>query len=225
MSEVLDKTARRIIGVLIEKQLSTPNLYPLSQNALTNGCNQRSNRNPVVTIEEFEVEGALRNLYVHEWATNVTGAGSRVLKWKHRAHEKLNLSDEELPIMGELLLRGAQTAGELRSRVARMRKFASLEILMEHVEELRNRGLITLLGPTAGRRAQLYDHTLYLDEETPHEEVISMTRVGDVGAVEPLAKDDLTKDLEAEIASLKTRIQRIEDALDMNDPDTEGTTV
>lgn len=214
MSLVIDKTARRIIGVLIEKQLSTPNLYPLTQNSLTNGCNQKSNRNPVLMLQEFEVEGALRNLYVHEWVTNMTGAGSRVLKWKHRAHEKMDLSDAELPIMAELLLRGAQTAGELRSRVARMRPFENLEMLMEHVEELRNRGLVTLLAPTAGRRAQLYDHTLYLDEEKTHDEEVTLSRVG-VSVPEPSHGTDRVKELENEVAGLRDRIQRIEEALDL----------
>ena len=110
MSMELDKTARRIIGVLIEKELSTPNLYPLTPNALRNGCNQKNNRDPVFQLQEFEIEGALRSLFVQEWVTNVSTANSRVLKWKHRADEKMALSKEELPIMAELLLRGAQTA-------------------------------------------------------------------------------------------------------------------
>ncbi len=214
MSETLDKTARRIIGVLIEKQLSTPNLYPLTQNALTNGCNQKSNRNPVLVLQEFEIEGALRNLYVHEWVTNVTGAGSRVLKWKHRGDEKLNLNEHELAIMGELLLRGAQTGGELRSRVARMRKFSCLDDLIETLDQMREKGLVTLSSPIPGRRAQLYDHTLYLegektypDSEDDKPQPTIRHEVDSVPDVDALSR------IEQQMNQLRIRLERIETEL------------
>ena len=217
MGQSLDRTARRIIGVLIEKQLCTPNLYPLTLNALVNGCNQKSNRNPVLILQEFEVEGALRNLYVKEWATNMTGPGSRVLKWKHRACDRLGLNDEQLPIMGELLLRGAQTAGELRARVARMRDYKNGSDIDRVVSQLQELGLVRVLPPEAGRRAKLLDHTLYLDDEKE----ASPTLSAPPSLVDKVPEKVATVDLEAlqdELKHLKQRVARMEEALGMNDP-------
>ncbi len=217
MGQSLDRTARRIIGVLIEKQLCTPNLYPLTLNALVNGCNQKSNRNPVLILQEFEVEGALRNLYVKEWATNMTGPGSRVLKWKHRACDRLGLNDEQLPIMGELLLRGAQTAGELRARVARMRDYENGSDIDRVVSQLQELGLVRVLPPEAGRRAKLLDHTLYLDDEKE----ASPTLSAPPSLVDKVPEEVATVDLETlqdELKLLKQRVSRMEEALGMNEP-------
>lgn len=157
----LDATGRRIVGVLIEKEATTPNLYPLTTNAVQTGASQKSNRSPVLDFQTFEIEGALRELMVNQWVTQVTGAGSRTQKWRHRAGERLDVSGPELAIMGELLLRGAQHPGELRTRASRMvpiEDMAQLERLLENLESKR---LVRRLPRQAGERAARVDHGLY----------------------------------------------------------------
>ena len=115
----LDRTGQRIVGVLIEKQLSVPDSYPLSENALVDGCNQKSNRDPITELETFQIAGALMALQEQGWVARVEG-GSRVAKFKHRAAEVLELDAHGLAVFAELLLRGPQAPGALKPRVARM---------------------------------------------------------------------------------------------------------
>lgn len=134
----LDALEGRVLGCLVEKQLSTPDYYPLTLNALLNACNQSSNRDPVLTLDEEAAGVALEGLRRRSLIYEVTGAGSRALKYEHRLEEALHLSVQEAAILAELLLRGPQTPGELRSRCSRMYAFqdlaeveAGLEALME----------------------------------------------------------------------------------------------
>jgi uncharacterized protein YceH (UPF0502 family) len=128
----------RVLGVLLEKELSTPEYYPLTLNALVNGCNQSSNRDPVLKLDEAAVQAALDGLRDKRLAATVHAAGSRTLKFAQRLTEPLNLSVQEAAILAELLLRGPQTAGELRNRCTRMYAFqdlvevdAALSLLLE----------------------------------------------------------------------------------------------
>src|SRR5580658_3202735 len=122
LSEPMRLTAAeaRALGALMEKETTTPEYYPLSLNALLNACNQKSNREPVVHFDEETVERALYTLREKGLALNITGAGSRVVKYGHRLSEKLNLGRRELALLCELMLRGPQTLGELRTRAERM---------------------------------------------------------------------------------------------------------
>jgi uncharacterized protein len=115
----LDKTEARIVGVLIEKQRTVPDTYPMSENALVNGCNQTSNRDPVTSLQSFEVAGALMALHGRNVVVRIEG-GSRVVKYRHRIDEMLGLGDHQLAVLAELLLRGPQAPGALKPRVARM---------------------------------------------------------------------------------------------------------
>lgn len=117
--ELLDRTEQRIVGVLIEKQLAVPDSYPLSENALVAGCNQSSNRDPVMELQSFQVAGALMALHEKEWVARVEGA-SRVPKYRHRVEERLGIDKRLLPLLCELLVRGPQAPGALKPRVARM---------------------------------------------------------------------------------------------------------
>lgn len=126
----------RILGVFIEKEMTTPDYYPLSPNALTNACNQKSNRNPVMQLEEPEVMETVESLRKKGLAMQSQDAGSRVIKFRHILREKLYLDDHELAILGELLLRGAQTPGELRSRADRMARFEDLAKVDQTLQEL-----------------------------------------------------------------------------------------
>lgn len=115
----LDRTGQRIVGVLIEKELTVPDNYPLSENALVDGCNQRSNRDPAMDLEQFQVAGALMALQQGDWVARVEGGG-RVAKFRHRARDELRVDNQELAVLAELLLRGPQAPGALKPRVQRM---------------------------------------------------------------------------------------------------------
>jgi uncharacterized protein YceH (UPF0502 family) len=116
---MLDRTEQRIVGVLIEKERTVPDTYPLSENALVDGCNQKNNRDPLLELQPFQVAGALMAMQEKGWVARVDGV-SRVTKYKHRVVEKLGLTDAELAVFAELLLRGPQAPGALKPRVARM---------------------------------------------------------------------------------------------------------
>jgi uncharacterized protein YceH (UPF0502 family) len=117
----------RVLGVLLEKELSTPEYYPLTLNALVNGCNQSSNRSPVLALDESAVQTALDGLRQRHLAATVQGAGSRTLKFAQRLTTAWGLSIQEAAVLAELLLRGPQTPGELRNRSTRMYPFQELE--------------------------------------------------------------------------------------------------
>ncbi len=116
---MLDRTEQRIVGVLIEKEATVPDIYPLSENALLDGCNQKSNRDPVLDLVQFQVAGALMALCEKGWITRVDGSG-RVTKYRHKVVERLGLTKAELAVFCELLVRGPQAPGALKPRVARM---------------------------------------------------------------------------------------------------------
>src|SRR5512136_1863270 len=125
MDIILNEVEIRVLGCLIEKELSTPEHYPLSLNSLTNACNQRSNRDPVMNLAEADVVRALDSLRFKQLAL-VSVEGGRVPKYRHALMEKLRLDPAELALLGELLLRGPQTIGELRARAERMHTFTDL---------------------------------------------------------------------------------------------------
>src|SRR5216683_5896950 len=136
---LLNEVECRVLGSLIEKEITTPEYYPLSLNALVNACNQKSNRDPMVNFDQETVEHALETLRDKGLLLTITGAGSRVPKYGHRISEKLNLGRRELAIVCELMLRGPQTLGELRTRADRMHPFedlAQVESVIEHLPEL-----------------------------------------------------------------------------------------
>jgi len=150
----------RVFGVLIEKSLTTPEHYPLSLNAATTGANQKSNRDPVVDYLEAEVQVALQGLLAKHLAGRAQGAGQRTEKYLHNGRETLGLDDRGIAVLAELLMRGAQTAGELRSRAQRMAAFPSLEDLRETLAVLMERGFARRLPPAPGSRAERYAQCL-----------------------------------------------------------------
>ena len=158
----LPSLERRILGVLGEKAKTTPDAYPLSLNALVNGCNQKSNRYPQMNVEPIQAENALEKLRAIGAVSEVQGGG-RVAKFKHYLYEWLGVNKVESAVMIELLLRGSQTMGELRARAARMEPIADVAALRPIVQELINRGLVISLTPEG--RGQIVTHALYLEEE------------------------------------------------------------
>ncbi|MBI2823541.1 MAG: DUF480 domain-containing protein [Planctomycetia bacterium] len=153
---------RRVLGVLVEKAKTTPDAYPLSLNALVTGCNQKNNRYPVTQLEAEDVEQSLDRLRALG-AVAAVQAGGRVEKYRHYMYEWLGVEKLELAVMAELLLRGAQTEGELRGRAARMDPIPDLTALRPVVESLMAKGLVEALSPEG--RGRVLTHTLYLPEE------------------------------------------------------------
>lgn len=138
LAGMLDRTEQRIIGVLIEKERTVPDSYPLSENALVDGCNQKSNRDPVMDLQAFEVAGALMALQERGYVAKVEGGG-RVARYRHRLAERLVLQPAELAVLTELLLRGPQAPGALKPRVARMGYEATPEQIEAVLRQLQSR--------------------------------------------------------------------------------------
>jgi uncharacterized protein YceH (UPF0502 family) len=144
--------------VLIEKAKTTPAAYPMTVNAIVAGCNQKSNRDPITTLDDFDVEKTLGQLQALHVVSEIDWMG-RVSKYKHHGYEWLGVSSPEMAVMAELLLRGAQALGDLRARAARMETIADLAALKPIVDGLIERGLMIAL--TLAGRGQIVSHNLY----------------------------------------------------------------
>ncbi|HYL78969.1 MAG TPA: YceH family protein [Bryobacteraceae bacterium] len=181
----------RVLGSLLEKEITTPEYYPLSLNALVNACNQKSNRDPMVNFDQETVEHALQTLRDKGLLLTISGAGSRVPKYGHRISEKLNLGRREMAILCELMVRGPQTPGELRTHSERMHQFDDLPELEAVIERLPE--LIVRLPRRPGEKESRYAHLLSGAPE-----------VAEAEAEAPLtARADRIGALEAEVAHLR----------------------
>lgn len=158
----LDANERRVLGVLIEKAKTTPDQYPLSLNALVTGCNQKSNRDPMMTLDEEQVMRAVLSLRKSGAMTEVFGSG-KIPRYRHLAYEWLGVEKEELAILAELLLRGEQTEGDLRGRASRMDPIADLDVLRTHLDRLADKGLVIWLSPPG--RGRMLTHGLLPPEK------------------------------------------------------------
>lgn len=158
----INRIQRRVLGVLVEKSKTTPDVYPMTLNGITTGANQKSNRSPLMTLEPDEVQIALDQLRLLGAVIEVHGDG-RVPKYKHLLYDWFGAEKGELAIMAELMLRGHQTLGELRARAARMDDIADLNELRPLVDSLIKKNLILELTPAG--RGQVVSHNLYQPEE------------------------------------------------------------
>jgi uncharacterized protein YceH (UPF0502 family) len=160
MDIVLDDMEVRILGCLIEKELTTPEYYPLSLNALTNACNQKSNRRPVLSVDEATVLKGLDGLRQNGLARETQTSGSRVAKYVHELLSRLDLSRPEVAVLCELILRGPQTPGELRSNAERMAPFGSTSEIEETLRGMMEHDppLVTKLPRESGRKESRYAH-------------------------------------------------------------------
>jgi uncharacterized protein YceH (UPF0502 family) len=195
----LDAEEVRVLGALLEKEVTTPEYYPLSLNALLNACNQKSNREPVVNFDEDTIERVLYTLRDKGLLVNITGAGSRVPKYGHRLSEKLNLGRREMAILCELMVRGPQTLGELRTRAERMHHFddlAEVESVLDRMPEL-----VTRLPRRPGEKEARYAHLL---SGPPAPPASAHEQAADSAA--PPRSDRLTL-LEAEVAQLRRELE------------------
>jgi uncharacterized protein len=162
MIPVLDAAEVRVLGCLIEKEATTPEYYPLTANALVNACNQKSNRDPVVSYDEETVQDTLDTLRQKLLITVLTGGGNRVPKYGHRLQERLNLGRREMAILCELMVRGPQTLGELRDRAGRMHKFSDTDEVERCLNTLaeREQPLAMRLARQPGTKEPRYAHLL-----------------------------------------------------------------
>jgi uncharacterized protein len=164
---VLNEMEARVLGALLEKEITTPDYYPLSLNSLVNACNQKSNRDPVMNVDEDSVRDALRTLQDNSLARSVSAVDGRVTKYEHRLQEAFNFDRREAALFCELLLRGPQTTGELRTRAERMHRFDDLSEAQSALQRLMNREppLVKVLARQPGTKESRYMHLLSGDEK------------------------------------------------------------
>ncbi len=162
MEIILNEVEARVLGALVEKEITTPGYYPLSLNALVNACNQKSNRHPVMSLDEDAIRGALQSLNEKNLAGAGGGADSRVTKYEHRLQEAFNFSRPEVAVLCVLLLRGPQTPGELRGRTERLHQFADLDEVHSALDRLMKRDppLAKILPRLPGTKEARYAHLL-----------------------------------------------------------------
>lgn len=158
----LSRIDRRVAGVLVEKAKTTPSAYPMTVNAITNGCNQKSNRFPTMQLEPEDVEESLDRLRQLGAIGQIEGYG-RVDKFRHYLYDWLGVDKVELSVMAELLLRGPQTVGELRGRAARMDPIADVRALQPILQSLKEKGLVVSLTPEG--RGHVVSHALFTPPE------------------------------------------------------------
>ena len=165
---MLSSTEARVLGALVEKEITTPDYYPLSLNALVNACNQRSNRDPVMNLDEEDVRQALDSLNRQGLAGARSGAESRVAKYEHRLPEAFNFDRRETAVLCVLLLRGPQTLGELRGRTERMHRFRDLDEVQSALHRLMERQppLAKMLPRQPGTKESRYAHLLSGESES-----------------------------------------------------------
>ena len=200
--EILNPVEVRVLGSLIEKQITTPEYYPLSLNALTNACNQISNRDPVVSFDEKTVVRALESLREKQLAWMVTGSG-RVPKYEHRLTEALSLAEQEVAVLCVLMLRGPQTAGEIRSRTGRLYEFQELsevELTLEALMTTEPQPLVVKLPRQAGMKESRHAHLL--SGEVRVEEQEPAPRL-EAAALEVRAENERIARLEENLESLR----------------------
>ena len=162
MDYMLNEVEARVLGALVEKDITTPDYYPLSLNALVNACNQKNNRDPVMSLDENAVRDALAGLQEFDLAGPASRADSRVTKYEHRLQEVLNLSRGETAVLCALLLRGPQTPGELRGRTERMHSFEDLDAVQTSLQKLMQHEppLAMMLPKQPGTKESRYAHLL-----------------------------------------------------------------
>ncbi len=200
----------RVLGSLIEKDITTPDYYPLSLNALVNACNQKNNRDPVMTVDEAAARQALSSLQEKRMAGPASGADSRVPKFEHRLQEVFNFDRREIAMVCVLLLRGAQTPGELRGRTDRMYHFEALEDVVSTLDRLAQRDppLVCMLPRQPGTKESRYMH-LFSGEPAAVSEISLMQSTR-----QPVtAADDRVARLENDVAQLRQELVDVQQQL------------
>ena len=214
MEILLSPVEVRILGALIEKELATPQYYPLSQNSLTNACNQKSNRDPVMALDEESVLNAIKILRKSKLVWRVETMGSRVEKYEHNISEIHEFTQQEIGILCELFLRGPQTVGEIRTRTARFCKFESLDeveaVLQNLIDDTNIGPFVQKLPREMGRRENRYAHLfsgeVVIDTETNEKvDEYTVTAQDELKRIEALELQ--VPELRAELAALREQFE------------------
>jgi uncharacterized protein len=215
-------TEIRVLGSLLEKQRTTPDAYPLTLNSLRLACNQSTNRDPVVRYSEAEVRDALQRLERRGFVRFASGAGSRAAKFRHLLAERLPMDEGEQAVMCVLMLRGAQTPGELKQRGERMHQFADLGELERTLAQLIQRGLAGSLPRRPGQKEERYAHLLGGEREQPESApggLSSAATAGEQPPADPGARIDgapamADQPAAGELVELRERVTRLERELE-----------
>jgi hypothetical protein len=206
-----DAVEIRVLGCLIEKQRTTPDTYPLSLNSLRLACNQSTNRDPVVDYDEQTVVEALRRLALRGWTRLASGAGSRARKYRHLLDQAFGLDDAEVALLAVLMLRGAQTPGELKQRGQRLHDFADLAAVQGTLEQLVGRGQVARHERQPGQKEDRYEQLLggAAPSAAPTPPALDSPAAPDSDEASPAelkpAEDRLTR-LEREVAELRAEL-------------------
>jgi uncharacterized protein YceH (UPF0502 family) len=207
MDLILDDVELRVLGALIEKELATPEYYPLSMNALINACNQKTNREPVVSYDEKTVARAILGL--REKQLVYTPGGSLVSKYGHNFEKHLNLVKHEVAILCVLMLRGPQTVGELRTRSERLHKFGDLTQVEQTLQGLDNAGMVFKLPRMPGQKESRYAHLLAgkpdIKETAPESSPVEREVMAENQRIKRLEDD--VEAIKNELAELKAEIR------------------
>jgi uncharacterized protein len=209
----LNELECRVLGSLIEKDITTPDYYPLSLNALVNACNQKNNRDPVMNLDEAAVRQALTTLQEKRMAGPATGADSRVPKFEHRLQEVFNFDRREIAVICVLLLRGPQTPGELRGRTDRLYHFETLDDVVSTLDRLAQREtpLVCVLPRQPGTKESRYMH-LFSGQPSP-DVARALTLASEAPVVSTAAHDDRMSRLETDVAQLRQELAEIRQQL------------
>ena len=207
---ILSDVETRVLGSLVEKELTTPEYYPLSLNALVNACNQKSNRDPVMSLNENAVSQALRSLNKEGLAGPADAMDNRVTKFEHRLQEAFNFDRREIAILCELLLRGPQTPGELRSRAERMHRFDDLGQVQSTLQRLAQREppVVKMLPRQPGTKEARYAHLLSGDVQIQAPEAAR-----EVAVTHRTADGERIARLENEVATLQNEVANLKQQL------------
>jgi uncharacterized protein YceH (UPF0502 family) len=202
----------RVLGSLIEKDITTPDYYPLSLNALVNACNQKNNREPIMALDEEAVRTALATLQEKRLAGPAGGADSRVPKYEHRLQEVFNFDRREIAIVGVLLLRGPQTPGELRGRTERMYHFEGLDDVVSTLDRLAQRAppLARVLPRQPGTKESRYMHLFSGEPQIPD---VAASTVSDPSRHSAPSSADRLAQLEEEVANLRRELSEVQQQL------------
>lgn len=206
-NEFLDEIEVRVLGSLAEKEATTPDNYPLSLNALVNACNQLTSRDPVMALTEAQVSETLDRLAARKLVGVTHQAGARVAKYEHRMRLKWMLEQDKLATLSILMLRGWQTAGEIRSRAGRLHEFSSVADVEKSLDFLMNKypPLVTRLALAPGTKEPRYAHLLCCDEATIEQLQAAAPTISAPSA----AHKDRLSHLEEEVAQLRSTIAEL----------------
>ena len=209
MDALMNAIEVRVVGALVEKQMATPEYYPLTMNALVNACNQLTGREPVVSYDERTVARALESLREKQLVWQVAAAGARVPKYEHRLSEKFNLAEQETAVLAVLMLRGPQTVGEIKGRTGRMYEFAELAEVEITLESLITAAvpLVVKLPRQPGTKESRYAHLLAGEV---HVEEQAVEPRASAAVLEVRAENERLANLESEVDSLRQQLAELQ---------------